>query len=66
MIETVSKYKNNVIAKKTRVFISMALDFGLVFISSLLIFYLTLLGGSKLPVSTQNVEKYNTVTIELT
>ena len=59
MIETVSKYKNNVIAKKTRVFISMALDFGLVFISSLLIFYLTLLGGSKLPVSTKNVEKYN-------
>lgn len=64
MIETVSKYKNNVIAKKTRIFISMALDFGLVFISSLLIFYLTLLGGSKLPVSTQNVEKYNTVTVD--
>ena len=58
MSEYVSKYKNNVIAKKTRVFFSCALDYGLVFIASLLIFYLALLGSSRLPVSTNNLKKY--------
>ena len=59
MVETVSKYKNNLIAKKSRVFFAGLMEYGLVLISSLLIFYLTLLGSSKLPVSTKNVEKYN-------
>ena len=64
MMETVSKYKNNLVAKKSKVFLSGALDFGLVFISSLLLFYLTLLVTNNLPVTTKSIDKYNQTSLD--
>ena len=60
----VSPVKDNLIAKKSRVFISVLLDYALVFVATLFLFYLTLLGSSHLPVSNETVEKYNQTVVK--
>ena len=63
-MENVSKFKNNLVAKKGRVAISVALEYGLVFVTSLLLFYLSLLGTSHLPVYTKAVNKFDNVSLD--